>query len=77
MKVDLEKLSAALLYIREVNLIPFKDVEWLSHGTPVQIADIVKEEFSFVGLSNATFADICLLNNDGTVKSMEVNSLYE
>ena len=74
MKVDLQKLSDAFQYIRQINRADSDELEWVINGNAVDVSDKAKKEFSFIGFNNTDFAKMFIFNEDLVVVNMKVDT---
>jgi hypothetical protein len=56
-KVDIEEVRRLTARIKEINQIPFYDIEWVDGDKTLQIPAEVREDWKFCGLSNVTFLE--------------------
>lgn len=55
--VNIEVVKKIIDDLREINKIPFDEIEWHENGKPLDIPKEVLEEWKFTGLSNYSFVD--------------------
>ena len=55
MKVDLQKLAAAIAYFKLINSCPLGEIEWILRGKTVDVVSNEIDEWRFTGLNNTMF----------------------
>ena len=67
MKVNKNKLIEALAYRREINSMPFDELDWSEFEKYEKVTEKEKERFQFTGLSNTDFyLNYLEENNEGS-----------
>lgn len=56
--VTAEEVRTLKNRLREINGIPFTEIEWRENGAPIAVLPGVADEFKFTGLSNTDFIDL-------------------
>lgn len=56
-QISFEEVEALHHRLREINAIPFADIEWTRGGQPIAITSELALAWVFVGLSNASFVE--------------------
>lgn len=56
--VTVEEVRTLKNRLREINAIPFTEIEWRENGAPIAVLPGVADEFRFTGLSNTDFIDL-------------------
>lgn len=62
MQVHIEKVLDLKRQLKEINLVPIKEIIWLKNGSQIEYLQQDLEDFIFTGLSNTDFIDYCLEN---------------
>jgi hypothetical protein len=57
MRVDINHVRRLIDELHKVNAVPFDEIEWCDGDTPIEIADEVRDEWKFTGLSNKSFVE--------------------
>lgn len=55
MKVDLQELFNAFLYLRQINKEKIHDIEWTLNGEKVEIDKALLDRWQYIGLNNTDF----------------------
>lgn len=57
-RVSFEEVEALQSRLREINAIPFAEIEWTRDGKSVPVSAEVAERWRFIGMTNATFVEL-------------------
>lgn len=56
--VNAEEVRTLKNRLREINAIPFTEIEWRENGERIDVQPGVADEFRFTGLVNTDFIDL-------------------
>lgn len=55
MEVSIAEILGIEKRLREINSVPFDEIEFVIGGAPIEITDKMREEWKYIGLTNASF----------------------
>ena len=57
-KVSFEEIESLKARLREINAVPFAEIEWTTGGWTIAVPPAVADHWRFIGLNNSDFAEL-------------------
>lgn len=56
-RVDIEHLEWIFSVLKEIDKIPFEDIDWYQEDKPLIVSEQVVKDWKFIGLNNTDFVE--------------------